>query len=128
MCVCVAAADNIVSIDAVLANGSELTASSCSNPDLFWALRGGGGSSFAVAVSMTHALHPIQSVIGLDIVIGLLDGIVSTAVWLDGFLFELPNLYKASSSGGVWSGYPSIVPTGNSQVPYVFAGECSLMV
>ena len=40
--------DNVVSFDAVLANGTIVTADACSNTDLFWALRGGGGGSFAV--------------------------------------------------------------------------------
>ena len=36
------AADNVLAFTAVLADGSAVTASKCANPDLFWALRGGG--------------------------------------------------------------------------------------
>lgn len=37
-------ADSVVSIEVVIANGRFVTASADSNPDLFWALLGGGGS------------------------------------------------------------------------------------
>ena len=43
------AADHLLSMEVVLPSGAFVTASDTSNPDLFWALRGGGGSkSFRV--------------------------------------------------------------------------------
>lgn len=36
------AVDNVLAFTAVLADGSARTVSPCANPDLFWALRGGG--------------------------------------------------------------------------------------
>lgn len=45
--------DQLVSLDVVLANATTVTASNSSNPDLFWALRGGGGSAFGVITSLT---------------------------------------------------------------------------
>jgi len=57
------AADTIMSADVVLANGSLVRASVAENPDLFWALRGGGGN-FGIVVSLQVALAPIDHVVG----------------------------------------------------------------
>lgn len=50
--------DNLVSVDLVTADGREVTASDDENPDLFWALHGGGGN-FGVATSFVFALHDL---------------------------------------------------------------------
>jgi FAD/FMN-containing dehydrogenase len=52
------AADNLVSVDLVTADGRLVRASDEENADLFWALRGGGGN-FGVAVNFTFRLHPV---------------------------------------------------------------------
>jgi FAD/FMN-containing dehydrogenase len=53
--------DTITSIDAVLANGTAVTASSSQNRDLFWALRG-AGPGFAVVTSFKMKTFPAPPV------------------------------------------------------------------
>jgi hypothetical protein len=52
------ALDNLRSADVVLANGRVVRASADEHPDLFWALRGGGGN-FGIATSLEYELHGV---------------------------------------------------------------------
>lgn len=53
------ALDNLVSARIVLADGTAATASAAEHPDLFWAIRGGGGN-FGVLASAHYRVHPIR--------------------------------------------------------------------
>ncbi len=55
--------DNVTSLQIVTADGLLRTCSASSNPDLFWACRGGGGGNFGVVTSFTFATHPASEII-----------------------------------------------------------------
>ena len=57
------AADNLEAVELVTAAGEILHVDATTHPDLFWALRGGGGN-FGVATAFTYRLHPVQTVTG----------------------------------------------------------------
>jgi len=70
---CGLSCDNLVSADVVTADGRFLVASEQEHPDLFWALRGGGGN-FGVVTSFEFRLHPIKDIYGGPIFFELRDG------------------------------------------------------
>jgi FAD/FMN-containing dehydrogenase len=56
------ALDNLESAELVMADGTVRRAAADENPDLFWAIRGGGGN-FGIAASLEYAVHPVGPII-----------------------------------------------------------------
>jgi FAD/FMN-containing dehydrogenase len=57
-----AACDNLISAQLLTVDGRQVEASQTSNPDLFWAIRGGGGN-FGVVTALEYQLHPVTDVL-----------------------------------------------------------------
>jgi FAD/FMN-containing dehydrogenase len=97
--------DNLLSADVVLADGTFVTADSHSHPELFWALRGGGGN-FGVVTSFRFACHDIGehgSIIGGPVLYDLAD----TAEVMRWYRDLLPSLPEELSG---WLGLITIPP------------------
>ncbi len=55
--------DNVQSLQIVTADGQIRTCDSATNPDLYWACRGGGGGNFGVVTSFTFRTHPVGDLV-----------------------------------------------------------------
>jgi len=60
------ALDNLVGADIVLASGELVTASAAENPELFWAIRGGGGN-FGVVTALRFRGRPLGAVLAVEL-------------------------------------------------------------
>jgi FAD/FMN-containing dehydrogenase len=58
------AAGSLLEAEVVTADGQIRIANACSNPDLFWALKGGGGGSFGVISKLTLRVHDLPEFFG----------------------------------------------------------------
>ncbi|MEU6147410.1 FAD-binding oxidoreductase [Streptomyces sp. NPDC047081] len=54
------AVDNLLNVELITADGTRVRADADENPELFWALHGGGGN-FGIATSLTLKLHPLPA-------------------------------------------------------------------
>lgn len=58
------ASDQALGFEAVTAEGEIIRANADQHPDLFWALRGGGGANYALVTAMEQRLFPVTQVYG----------------------------------------------------------------
>ncbi|KAL3473279.1 hypothetical protein BJX99DRAFT_261467 [Aspergillus californicus] len=98
------ATDQILEAQVILADGSIVTASPCSHPDLFTAIRGGGGGTYGVVISITIEAFPSKPMVAHSLVLSLKTGQNSSQL-LEG-LTDLYAAYPAISDHG-FSGYGS---------------------
>lgn len=84
--------DNLIEADVVLADGRLVIASELSNPDLFWAIRGGGGN-FGVITSFLFQLHEAGTVNAGPMLWHLEDADKIMPVYRDFILSAASNIY-----------------------------------
>ena len=72
--------DNLIAATVVTADGSVVRAADDENPELFWALRGGGGN-FGVAVDFTYRLHPVGRLLGGLLIYRFEDAVGVMTAW-----------------------------------------------
>ncbi|WP_430810714.1 MULTISPECIES: FAD-binding oxidoreductase [unclassified Carboxylicivirga] len=80
--------DNLLEADMVLADGSLVTTDKDHHPDLFWAIRGGGGN-FGVVTSFKFQAHPLATVIGGP-TLWPIEQTEKIMAWYDQFIHEAP--------------------------------------
>ncbi|NQZ21617.1 MAG: FAD-binding oxidoreductase [Colwellia sp.] len=54
--------DNLLSAEVITADGTKVTCSATQEPDLYWALRGGGGGNFAIVSNFTFKTHATKDI------------------------------------------------------------------
>jgi FAD/FMN-containing dehydrogenase len=92
--------DNLVSAEVVLADGRRVRASAQEHPDLYWALRGGGGN-FGVVTSFELRLHELgPEVFALNVAYPLEHARAVFAGWRDAVV-DAPD--ELSTAGFIWS-------------------------
>ena len=94
--------DNLLEVDIVLADGSLVTANAEENPDLYWAVRGGGGN-FGVVTSFLFRGRPVSTVYGGPIFWEIEDAPKVMRFWRD-FILSAPEELNG------WFGFHTVPP------------------
>lgn len=84
------ACDNLLAVDLVTADGQVLRASGSEHPDLFWAIRGGGGN-FGIVTSFEYRLHPLGPEVSLAVAIYALEDAAQVAHGWRSFVESAPD-------------------------------------
>src|SRR6266566_1790679 len=85
--------DNLLSVRLVTGDGEIIMASEEERPDLFWALRGGGGN-FGVVVEFTFRLQPVGQLFGGAVVFPLEDAPAVLRAWRD-LMTDAPDNFQS---------------------------------
>ncbi len=96
-------ADNLLSAQIVTADGVSRTVSAHLEPDLYWALRGGGGGNFGVVTSFTFRVHPVPANVAWFIVKWPFssgsDALAAWQAWAPHARHELTSIFHLNGGG-----------------------------
>ena len=113
--------DNLLSAQVVTADGSVVTASEGEHPDLFWALRGGGGN-FGVVTELTFRLHAVGDIYGGPMFFELADAPALLAYFRD-FIADAPREYGGFPAFQIAPPLP-FVPDDRVGEPFIALVSC----
>lgn len=98
------AADHVMALQVVTADGRFVTACSEENQDLFWAMRGGGGSTYGVVTSIIIRVHPVVFGTVSTFAFGTSSSNVSADVFWEGVRAFFENFIPYTDAGTTRTG------------------------
>lgn len=93
------AADNVLEVHLVTPQGRRVVLNAFSDPDYFWAIRGGGGSAWGVITSITYRTHPQPSHVQVALLQANMSSIAAYRKVYAAALRALPNMTEAGYTG-----------------------------
>ncbi|KAF9235770.1 hypothetical protein BU15DRAFT_64606 [Melanogaster broomeanus] len=105
--------DNAIEISVVLSTGEYLTVNNYQHSDLFWALRGGGGSTYGIVTSVTYRTYP-----SLPVQLCLFQANITNSSTMQDMVAELMYSQTQFTDDG-WGGYGAII---NQSLSFVYIG------
>ena len=112
------AAASLIEAEVVTADGAVRIANACTNPDLFWALKGGGGGSFGVVTRLTLRTHALPDFFGA--VFGQVTA-ASNEAWR-ALVARFVDFYRSSLFNAHWGETVSLKDGKHLKLSMVFQG------
>ena len=112
------AAASLLEAEIVTADGTVRRVNACRDPDLFWALKGGGGGSFGVVTRLTLATHDLPSTFGLASLTVRAD----TDAAFSRLAERIVGFYADTLFGPVWGEQIAFTPENALELSMVFQG------
>ncbi|GJE99669.1 FAD-binding domain-containing protein [Phanerochaete sordida] len=114
--------DNVLEMTIVTSDGRYHVVNSYQEPDLFWALRGGGGGTWGVVVSVTYQTHPSSPILAAYMIASVnaptVDAGTADIPTFRALFTELVRITPTLADAG-WSGYVDILPSDDTGLPWL---------